>query len=243
AGDPELLTIKGKKLIDKADVIIYAGSLVNPEIFQDIKPDCQIYDSSGMTLEKIIQVMQNAEQENKLTVRVHTGDASIYGAIREQLDALDKLNISHEVVAGVSSFLAVSAVLQKEYTLPDVSQTVILTRMEGRTPVPELEKIEELAKHQATMVIFLSVGRIQELTEKLCVGYPKETPVAVVYKASWKDQKIVTGNLETIAEKVQKAGITKTAIVTVGNFLGDVYSLSKLYDKHFTHEFRQGVSE
>ncbi|MDE6776477.1 MAG: precorrin-4 C(11)-methyltransferase [Oscillospiraceae bacterium] len=243
AGDPELLTIKGKKLIDKADVIIYAGSLVNPEIFQDIKSDCEIYDSSRMTLEEILKIMQISEQEHKLTVRVHTGDASIYGAIREQLDGLDKLHIAHEVVPGVSSFLAVSAILQKEYTLPDVSQTVILTRMEGRTPVPEREKIEELAKHQATMVIFLSVGRIQELAEKLSVGYPKETPVAVVYKASWKDQKIVTGNLETIAEKVQKAGIKKTAIVTVGNFLGDVYALSKLYDKHFTHEFRQGVSE
>lgn len=243
AGDPELLTIKGKKLIDSADVIIYAGSLVNPEIFQDVKSDCQMYDSAGMTLEEVLRVMQDSEQEHKLTVRVHTGDASIYGAIREQLDALDGLGISHEVIPGVSSFLAVSAALQKEYTLPDVSQTVILTRMEGRTPVPEREQIEKLAKHQATMVIFLSVGRIQELAERLCTGYPKETPVAVVYKASWKDQKIVTGNLETIAEKVQEAGITKTAIVTVGNFLGDAYSLSKLYDKHFTHEFRKGIPE
>ncbi len=243
AGDPELLTIKGKKLIDSADVIIYAGSLVNPEILRDVKSDCEIYDSSGMTLEEVLQIMQHAEQNQKTTVRVHTGDPSLYGAIREQLDALDSMGISHAVIPGVSSFLAAAAALQKEYTLPDVSQTVILTRMEGRTSVPESERIEELAKHQATMVIFLSVGRIQELAEKLCTGYPKETPVAVIYKASWEDQKIIKGNLENIAEKVRQAGITKTALVTVGDFLGDAYSLSKLYDRHFTHGFRKGIAE
>lgn len=241
AGDPELLTIKGKRLIDNADVIIYAGSLVNPSVLQDRKPDSIVYDSAGMTLEEVLSVMQTAEQEGKTTVRVHTGDASIYGAIREQLDALDRMGIAHEVVPGVSSFLAAAAVLQKEYTLPDVSQTVILTRMEGRTPVPETEQVELLAQHRATMVIFLSVGQIAELVRRLSTAYPMHTPVAVVYKASWPDQKIVTGTLETIAQQVEKAGIHKTALVLVGEFLGDTYTLSKLYDKTFTHGYRKGI--
>lgn len=241
AGDPELLTVKGKRLIDNADTIIYAGSLVNPAVLADRRLDCQVYDSAGMTLEEVLAVMQETEAQGKTTVRVHTGDASIYGAIREQLDALDKLGIPHTVVPGVSSFLAAAAAMQKEYTLPDVTQTVILTRMEGRTPVPERERLEELAKHRATMIIFLSVGRIAELAERLRTAYPAATPVAVVYKASWPEEKIVTGTLLDIAEKVQAAGITKTALVTVGEFLGDTYALSKLYDKTFTHEFRKGT--
>lgn len=241
AGDPELLTIKGKRLIDNADVVIYAGSLVNPEVLKDIKKDCAVYNSAGMNLDEILEVMKNAEENGKTTVRVHTGDASIYGAIREQLDALDRMGIQHKVIPGVSSFLAAAAALQKEYTLPEVSQTVILTRMEGRTPVPKRESIEELAKHRATMILFLSVGMIDELVQKLMTSYPIKTPVAVVYKASWPEQKIVTGTLEDIAEKVKNAGITKTALVTVGDFLGDSYELSKLYDKTFSHEFRQGI--
>lgn len=241
AGDPELLTIKGKRLIDQADTVIYAGSLVNPAVLADVKPSCRVYDSAGMTLEEVLAVMQETEQQGKTTVRVHTGDASIYGAIREQLDALDELGISHQVVPGVSSFLAAAAAMQKEYTLPEVTQTVILTRMEGRTPVPPRERIEELAKHRATMIVFLSVGRIAELAERLRTAYPETTPVAVVYKASWPEEKIVMGTLLNIAEKVKAAGITKTALVTVGDFLGDVYALSKLYDKTFTHAFRQGT--
>lgn len=240
AGDPELLTLKGKRLIDHADTLIYAGSLVNPEVLAGRKPSSKVYDSAGMTLEEVLAVMKETEQAGGTTVRVHTGDASIYGAIREQLDALDKLGIAHEVVPGVSSFLAAAAAMQKEYTLPEVTQTVILTRMEGRTPVPERERIEELAKHRATMVIFLSVGRIAEQADRLKTAYPATTPVAVVYKASWPDETIVTGTLADIAEKVQAAGITKTALVTVGDFLGDSYALSKLYDKTFTHEYRQG---
>lgn len=243
AGDPELLTIKGKRLIDNADVVIYAGSLVNPEVLKDVKKDCMIYDSAGMNLEEVLGVMKSAEAEGKTTVRVHTGDSSIYGAIREQIDALDELNIEHEVVPGVSSFLAAAAAMQKEYTLPDVTQTVILTRMEGRTPVPERESIEELAKHRATMILFLSVGMIDELVVKLKTSYPETTPVAVVYKASWPDQKIIYGTLSDIAAKVKEAGIRKTALVTVGDFLGNEYELSKLYDKTFSHEYRQGISE
>ncbi len=241
AGDPELLTIKGKRLIDQADTVIYAGSLVNPAVLADVKPSCRVYDSAGMTLEEVLAVMRETEQQGKTTVRVHTGDASIYGAIREQLDALDELGISHQVVPGVSSFLAAAAAMQKEYTLPEVTQTVILTRMEGRTPVPPRERIEELAKHRSTMIVFLSVGRIAELAERLRTAYPETTPVAVVYKASWPEEKIVTGTLLDIAEKVKAVGITKTALVTVGDFLGDAYALSKLYDKTFTHAFRQGT--
>lgn len=242
-GDPELLTIKGKRLIDEADIIIYAGSLVNPAVLRDAKPAAEIYNSATMNLEEVIQVMKDGEADGLQVVRVHTGDPAIYGAHREQMDELDKLGIEYDVIPGVSSFLATAAALKKEYTLPGVSQTVILTRMEGRTPVPEKEKLVDLAKHQATMIIFLSVGRLDELSEQLRTSYPEDTPVAVVYKASWEDQKIVIGNLMDIAEKVKTAGITKTALTVVGRFLGDEYELSKLYDKHFTHEFRMGISE
>ena len=240
-GDPELLTIKGKRLIDQADVIIYAGSLVNARVLEGHKEGAQIYNSAYMHLEEVLDVMKDAQARGLMTVRVHTGDPAIFGAIREQMDALDELGISYEVVPGVSSFLGAAAVLKKEYTLPGVSQTVILTRMEGRTPVPEREKLAELAKHHSTMIIFLSVGMIEELADTLKKEYRDTTPVAVVYKATWEDQKIVTGDLNTIAEKVREAGITKTALTIVGDFLGDEYELSKLYDKAFTTEFRQGI--
>lgn len=240
-GDPELLTIKGRRLIDEADVIIYAGSLVNPDVLKGVKETARIYNSASMNLEEVIGVMSEAEAQGQQVVRVHTGDPAVYGAHREQMDALDKLGIDYEVIPGVSSFLAAAAALKKEYTLPGVTQTVILTRMEGRTPMPELEKLEDLAKHQATMIVFLSVGQIGPLTEKLMTSYPPETPAAVVYKASWEDQIIVTGTLTDIAQKVTDAGICKTALTVVGNFLGSEYDLSCLYNKHFTHEFRKGI--
>lgn len=239
-GDPELLTIKGKKYIDEADIIIYAGSLVNKEVLQDAKKTAKIYNSASMNLEEVIEVMRQGEENKEQVVRVHTGDPSIFGAHREQMDALDKLGISYDVIPGVSSFLAAAAALKKEYTLPGVSQTVILTRMEGRTPMPSKEKLIDLAKHNATMIIFLSVGMIEELSGILRTQYAETTPVAVVYKASWKEEKVVKGTLLNIAEKVRAAGISKTALTVVGDFLGDDYELSKLYDKHFTHEFRQG---
>ena len=239
-GDPELLTLKGKRLIDDADVIIYAGSLVNPEVLAGHKDGAKIYNSALMDLDEVIDVMEAAEKEGKKCVRVHTGDPAIYGAHREQMDRLDKLGIKYEVIPGVSSFLGTAAVLNKEYTLPGKSQTVILTRMEGRTPMPEREKLVDLAKHHASMVIFLSVGFMDELTKQLLEGgYEPTTPVAVVYKATWPDQKIVIGTVEDIAQKVKEAGIKKTALTVVGDFLGDEYDLSKLYDKHFTTEFRQ----
>ena len=240
-GDPELLTIKGKRLIDSADIIIYAGSLVNPAVLSDARPDARIYNSAGMTLEEVLAVMREGEAAGKKVVRVHTGDPAIYGAHREQMDALDKMGISYEVIPGVSSFLAAAAALKKEYTLPGVSQTVILTRMEGRTPMPEGEKLLDLARHQATMVIFLSVGMLEELCATLRQAYRPDTPAAVVYKASWEDERIVRGTLTDLPEQVKKAGIRKTALTVVGDFLGDDYELSKLYDKTFTHEFRKGV--
>lgn len=242
-GDPELLTIKGKKLIDRADIIIYAGSLVNKEVLAGAKEGAKIYNSATMTLEEVIEVMKDADEKGLDVARVHTGDPAIFGAHREQMDELDRLGIAHEVIPGVSSFLAVAAALEKEYTLPGVSQTVILTRMEGRTPVPPKEKLKDLAKHNSTMIIFLSVGMIQELSDILKEEYRPDTPVAVVYKASWEDQKIVIGDLTNIADKVKETGITKTALTVVGDFLGDEYELSKLYDKTFSHEFRSAKEE
>ena len=238
-GDPELLTIKGKRFIDSADVIIYAGSLVNEKVLADRKESAQVYNSAYMTLSEVIGVMKEAEAKGQSVARVHTGDPSIYGAIREQMDALDDLGISYEVIPGVSSFLAAAASMKKEYTLPGVSQTVILSRIEGRTPVPEKEKILSLAKHHATMIIFLSVGKIEVLVHLMSESYEKDTPVAVVYKASWPEETIIYGTLETIADKVKAAGITKTSLVVVGDFLGDKYELSKLYDQNFETEYRK----
>ena len=202
-GDPELLTIKGKRLIDRADVIIYAGSLVNKAVLADRKPEAEVYNSAYMTLEEVTEVMKKADEKGQDVARVHTGDPSIYGAIREQMDILEALKIDYEVIPGVSSFLAAAASMKKEYTLPGVSQTVILTRMEGRTPVPEKEKIISLAKHGATMIIFLSVNKIDVMVRLIQDSYRMDTPVAVVYKASWPEEKIIYGTLETIADKVK----------------------------------------
>lgn len=241
-GDPELLTIKGKKIIDSADVIIYAGSLVNREVLRDIKSGAKVYNSATMHLEEVIEVMKEAEKKNLMTARVHTGDPAIFGAHREQMDALEREGIEFCVIPGVSSFVAAAAALKKEYTLPEETQSIILTRMEGRTPMPEKESIEAFAKHQATMVIFLSANRIEELVEQLQTSYPVDTPIALVYKASWPEEKIIQGNLGNIAELVRKANITKTGLIVVGRFLGDQYALSKLYDKHFSHEYREAKS-
>lgn len=239
-GDPDLITVKGQRLIEEADVVIYTGSLVNPQVLAGAKPDAELYDSAAMTLDEVVALMEQGERKQKQVVRVHTGDPSLYGAIREQMAELDHLGIAYEVIPGVSSFLAAAAAMKREYTLPGVSQTVILTRMEGRTPVPESEQIAKLAAHQATMVIFLSVGRIGQLCEQLRQGgYHEDTPAAAVYKASWKDQKIVCGTLKELAGKVQEAGIRKTALVMVGGFLGDEFEKSKLYDPGFGHEYRR----
>ena len=243
SGAPDLITVRGARLLNQADQIIYAGSLVNPQVLADAKEGAVIYNSALMNLDEVIDVMKDAEDKGLKVARVHTGDPAIYGAHREQMDRLDELGIDYEVIPGVSSFLATAAVLKKEYTLPGVSQTVILTRMEGRTPMPPKEKLVDLAKHNATMIIFLSVGMLDEMSAILRQEYRPETPVAVVYKTTWEDQKIVRGDLTNIAERVKEAGITKTALTVVGDFLGNDYDLSKLYDKTFTTEFRKGVTE
>lgn len=240
-GDPELITVKGQRLVKEADVIIYAGSLVPRQVIECHKEGAEIHNSASMNLDEVIEVTVRAIREGKMVARVHTGDPAIYGAHREQMDILESHNIEFEVIPGVSSFLASAAAIKKEFTLPDISQTVICTRMEGRTPVPELEKLELLASHKTSMAIFLSVQMIDEVVDQLLTHYEKDTPIAVVQRASWEDQKIVMGTLEDIAEKVREAGISKTAQILVGRFMGDEYSKSKLYDKHFTHEYRQGI--
>jgi precorrin-4/cobalt-precorrin-4 C11-methyltransferase len=239
-GDPELITVKGQRLVSQADVIIYAGSLVNPAIIDCRKPEAIVYNSATMDLPEIIDVMQQTIAQGQSLARVHTGDPSIYGSIREQIEDLDRLSIPWEVIPGVSSFVGAASVLGREFTVPEISQTVICTRMEGRTPVPELESIESLATHQASMAIFLSVQMIDELCTRLLTSYPADTPVAVVEKATWPDQRHITGTLTDISEKVKQAGIRKTAMILVGRFLGDTYNNSKLYDAHFTHEYRKG---
>ncbi len=239
SGAVDLITVRGQKYLSEADVIVYAGSLVNPQLLDCAKKECQIYDSASMTLEEVIDVMKRAETEGKMSVRLHTGDPSIYGAIREQMDLLDEANIDYDVVPGVSSFCGAAAAMHAEYTLPDVSQTVIITRMAGRTPVPEKEEIALLAAHQASMVIFLSTGMLEELTERLIAGgYTKDTPAAIVYKASWLDERKFLATVGTLAQTARENNITKTALIMVGNFLGNEYQRSKLYDPSFTHEFR-----
>jgi precorrin-4/cobalt-precorrin-4 C11-methyltransferase len=241
-GAVDLITVRGRNLLMEADVIIYAGSLVNKDHLEIAKAGCKFYDSSHMTLEEVIEVMENTENDNKMTVRLHTGDPSVYGAIREQMDILNELNIEYDVVPGVSSFCGAAAALKAEYTLPNVSQTVIITRMGGRTPVPEKEDMALLASHNATMVIFLSITLIDSLKEKLIAGgYSKDTPAAIVHKATWKDEKIYRGTIETIADIAKNNNITKTALIIIGNFLGTEYDRSKLYDPSFTHEFRKAI--
>lgn len=239
-GAPDLITVKGMRLLEAADVIIYAGSLVNPQLLDYAKEGCEIHNSAYMTLDEVISVMEKAEKSGLHTVRLHTGDPCLYGAIREQTDRLDSLGIKYDICPGVSSFCGAAAALRAEYTLPDISQTVIITRMAGRTPVPESESIEKLAAHGSTMVIFLSTGMLSELSQRLISGgYDKDTPAAIVYKASWEDQKVCRCTVEKLAETAEKNGIKKTALITVGRFLGDDYSLSKLYDAGFETEFRK----
>lgn len=241
SGAVDLITVRGQKLLREADLIIYAGSLVNPALLLEKKETCQVLNSATMTLEEVIMAMKDAEAKGLKTVRLHTGDPCLYGAIREQMDQLDALSISYEVCPGVSSFCGAAAALQKEYTLPDVSQTVIITRMAGRTAVPEKEEISKLAAHQATMVIFLSTGLLDKLSVSLIEGgYPKDTPAAIVYKATWPDEKCVTCTVETLAETAKREGIQKTALITVGRFLSGEYRRSDLYHPEFTTEFRQG---
>ncbi len=234
--------MRGAKLLGEADVVIYAGSLVNPELLQYTKEGCEIHNSAQMTLEQVLSVVKGAEGRGKTTVRLHTGDSSIYGAVREQFDQLEKLGISYDVCPGVSSFCGAAAALRAEYTLPDISQTVIITRAAGRTPVPERESIRSLAAHQATMVLFLSTSLAAKLQEDLLAGgYAPGTPAAVAYKATWPEEKVFRCTVGTLAQTVEDNGLTKTALLIVGKCLGDGYLRSKLYDPGFSTEFRRGT--
>lgn len=244
-GAPDLITVRGKELLEKADVIIYAGSLVNPALLDYKKPDCAVYDSAKMTLEEVIEVVVQAESDGKMTVRLHTGDPCIYGAIREQMDELDHRGISYEICPGVSSFCGAASAMKMEYTLPEVTQSVIITRMAGRTPVPERESIASFAAHGATMVIFLSTGMLKELSKELIRGgYSPDTPAAICYKATWPEEKTVVCTVSTLDECAQKEQIRKTALILVGDAVSQSnYSRSLLYDPSFTTEFRKGTGE
>ncbi len=240
SGAVDLITVRGAKLLSQADVIIYAGSLVNPELLSYAKADCEIHNSAQMTLEQVLQVIQAAEASGKTTVRLHTGDSSIYGAVREQFDELEKLGISYDVCPGVSAFCGAAAALRAEYTLPEVSQTVIISRAAGRTAVPERESIRTLAQHQATMVLYLSTSLTQTLQEDLLAGgYAENTPAAVVYKATWPEEKIFRCTVKTLHETVTQNKLTKTALIVIGNCLQGDYERSRLYAPDFSTEFRK----
>ncbi|MCR4442805.1 MAG: precorrin-4 C(11)-methyltransferase [Peptococcaceae bacterium] len=239
-GDPELLTIKGRRIIQEADVIVYAGSLVNPAVLQGHKKEAAVYDSSSLNLPEVLQIMIEGAKAGKTVARVHSGDPSIYGAVREQVDGLAAQGIDCEVVPGVSSFTAAAAALKAEYTLPGVSQAVILTRQEGRTPVPDGQGLAELARIRASLAVFLSAHLIEEVAAALIPAYGEDGPAAVVQKVTWPDEKIIRGTLKDIARKARKEGIEKTALVLVGGFLGNRYQFSKLYDPAFSHGFRGG---
>lgn len=239
-GDPELITLKGYKALSEADVVIYAGSLVNPKLLDYCKEGCEIHDSAYLNLDEIIDLCEKGTSNNKSVVRLHTGDFSIYGSLREQIERLNEVSIGYELIPGVSSFLGAASALEIEYTVPEISQSLIITRMEGRTPVPKLESIRSYAAHQTSMAIFLSSGMVSDVMEELIAGgYPKSTPAAMIYKATWPEQRIIKGNLETLPGLADEAGITKTALIIVGECLGQSYNDSKLYDKDFKHEFRK----
>jgi precorrin-4/cobalt-precorrin-4 C11-methyltransferase len=245
-GDAELITVKGARLLKEADVVVYAGSLVDRELVRTYATDAMVYDSAGMSLSETTAALAQAVADGKRAIRLHTGDPSIYGAIQEQMAELDKLGIGYEVVPGVTSAFAAAASLKQELTLPEVSQTVIITRLAGRTPVPERESLRELARSGATMVIYLSVSMIDSVVAELLLGaYTPATPVAVVAKASWPDEQVLEGTLSDIAAKVAAAGIGKQALIVVGDVLRarreGLAAVSKLYDAEFTHGCRQGI--
>lgn len=240
-GATDLITVRGQRLLEAADLIIYAGSLVNPELLRLAPEGCVCMNSASMTLEEVVEAIRDAETHQKTTVRLHTGDPSIYGAIREQMDRLDALGIAYDVTPGVSSFCASAAAIPAEFTLPGQSQTVIITRMAGRTPVPEKERMAALAAHRASMAIFLSTGLLDALQAELIEGgYAPEDPAAIVYKASWPEQKVLRCTVGTLAETAAREQVVKTAMILVGRFLGETYDRSLLYDPGFTHMFRKG---
>ncbi len=241
SGAPDLITVRGKNFLEQADVIIYAGSLVNPKLLEYKKEGCQVYNSAKMTLEEVLDVMFDAEEKGLTTVRLHTGDPCIYGAIREQMDVLDEKGIAYDYCPGVSAFCGAASALNLEYTLPDVSQSVVITRMAGRTPVPEREEIATFAAHHCTMVVFLSTGLLEQLSERLIAGgYTADTPAAIVYKATWEDEKAFICTVGTLAQTAKENNITKTALMIIGDVVTHShYNRSELYNPAFTTEFRE----
>ncbi|MCR5177256.1 MAG: precorrin-4 C(11)-methyltransferase [Anaerovibrio sp.] len=238
-GDPELITVKGRRLLEAADVIIYAGSLVPKALLGYAREGCEIHNSASMSLPEVLEVIEKSVEAGKKVVRLHTGDPSIYGAIQEQMDALSKKGIEFEVVPGVSSFLATAAVLKQEYTLPGVTQTVIITRNEGRTAVPDREKLKSLAAHKATMCIFLSISMLEEVVAELIAGgYEPDTPIAIVQRATWPEQRIFRATLETICSEIEGEGVDRTSMIVVSHVLGSDYELSRLYAPEFSHGYR-----
>lgn len=244
-GAADLITVRGMRFLEQADVIVYAGSLINPALLSYAKTECEVYNSAEMTLQEVIRVMQEAERKRKTTVRLHTGEPSIYGAVREQMDELDRLGIRYESCPGVSACFGAASSLNLEYTLPEVSQSLIITRMEGRTKVPEKESIESFAAHQSSMAVYLSAGMMEELSRRLIAGgYERETPAAIVYKATWPEEEAYICTVGTLLEIAGKHHITKTAIVLVGEFVAHrSYQKSRLYDEHFTTEFRHAKED
>ena len=241
SGAADLITLRGARLLGEADVVVYAGSLINPELLELTRPGCSLYNSAKMTLEEVLSILQQAEREGKTAVRLHTGDPCLYGAIREQMDALDALGIPWAVCPGVSSFCGAAAALGAEYTLPGVSQSVIITRMAGRTPVPERESIAALAAHGSTMVVFLSAGLLEGLQAQLMEGgYAPDTPAAIVYKATWPEEKVLRCQVSSLAKTAQENGVDRTALILVGRFLEGNYDRSLLYHPDFTTGYRQG---
>ena len=242
-GAPDLITLRGKRYLEEADVVIYAGSLVNEELLSYVKESCELHNSAKMTLEEILAVISAAETAGKTTVRLHSGDTSLYGAIAEQIREFDRLGISYDITPGVSSFAGAAAALKTEYTLPSVSQTVIISRAAGKTPVPEKESLRALAAHQATMVLFLSISLAGEVQTQLIEGgYPPETPASILYKISWEDEKIFPCTVGTIEKTARENGIRKTALIVVGDFLESEFTRSHLYDGHFSTEYREAKS-
>ncbi|MBF0273928.1 MAG: precorrin-4 C(11)-methyltransferase [Nitrospinae bacterium] len=239
-GAPDLITVRGKELVEEADIIVYAGSLVNPKVLSWGRSDAEVFNSAEMNLEEIIKVLSEGYQKGKKVVRLHTGDASIYGAIGEQMYYLDRLEIEYDIIPGVSSFLGAASSLKKELTVPEITQTVILSRCEGRTPVPERENLKSLAQHHSSMVLFLSATLAKKVEEDLLTSYPFDTPIAVVYKATWEEEKIYKGELSGLAKLMEDNNIKKTALIFIGEFLKPQETFSKLYDKGFTHMFRKG---
>ena len=243
-GAPDLITLRGARLLEEADVVIYAGSLVNPALLDLCREDCAVHDSSCMTLEEVVEVMRESDQEGKNCVRLHTGDPSLYGAHREQMDELDRLGIDYDVVPGVSSLMGAAAALRAEYTLPGVSQSVVVTRMEGRTPMPRGEGLASFAAHGCTLALFLSAGLLESAQRELLAGgYDADTPAAVVYRATWPDEAIYHCTVGTLAACAREHGVTRQALVTVGEFLGPLRERSRLYDPSFSHGYRAATKQ